>query len=158
MARVRGLPLSNLGSGFIFLRSAHQRRSERRQLLEDLLFQNRAYIGACCEVGFSPGVAALAAHVDEIGKRLGTRSSLVKVSALPAEGIRRDYALGLELIVTHGTTELDLTQRCHGTPPVLSSAPWKWRRNICAILRRCRPSTPEKSLEEIQNHSRYRPC
>ena len=51
--------------------------------------------------------------MDEIGEWLSPGGSLMKISALPAEGIRRDYALGLELIVTHGTTELDLTQRCH---------------------------------------------
>jgi hypothetical protein len=53
----------------------------------------------------------------------------VKIRALPTERIRRDYALGFELIVTHGTTELDLTQRCHNHSSYPIPGPlWEMKR------------------------------
>jgi hypothetical protein len=51
--------------------------------------------------------------VDEIGKRLRARRSLVKISALSTKCVGGYYALRFELVVTHGTTKLYLTQRCH---------------------------------------------
>jgi len=39
----------------------------------------------------------------------------MEISALPAESIRRDYALRFELIVTHGTTKLYRAQRRHSS-------------------------------------------
>src|SRR6185436_2359360 len=114
VSRIGALPLSHLSGCFVFLRAANKRWTQRRQLLEDLLLENRADVGTGSKVRLSARVAALTAHVNQIGERLSSRCSLVKVSALPAEGIRRDYALRLELVVTHGTTKLYRTQRCHG--------------------------------------------
>jgi hypothetical protein len=72
--------------------------------------------------------------VDQIREGLGPGSTLVKIRALSHERIRRNYALGFELIVTYGTTKLDLTQRCHSAPTSISGNSRKWRRNICASL------------------------
>jgi hypothetical protein len=71
--------------------------------------------------------------VDEIGEWLSPGSPLMKISALPAESIGRDYALRLELIVTHGTTELDLTQRCHNysSYPILVPLREKDKEYLC---------------------------
>src|SRR5207248_6024355 len=102
---IRTLPLSNFRGCFVLLRAANQRRPQRSKLLENLLLQNRTYICSGGEVGLATGIATLAAHVDEIGERLRPRGPLMEISTLPAESIRRDYALRLELIVTHGTTE-----------------------------------------------------
>jgi hypothetical protein len=130
VARICSLPLRNLSGSLVLFGAANKRWTEWRQLLEDVLFQNRTDIGPGGEVGLSSGVAAFAAHVDEIGERLSPGSTLVKISALPAESIRRDYALRLELIVTHGATELDLTQRCHNcTSGYLS--PEKEKEYLC---------------------------
>jgi hypothetical protein len=52
--------------------------------------------------------------VDEISQWLSPGSSFVKVGSLAPERIGRDDALGLELVVTDGTTKVYLTQRCHG--------------------------------------------
>jgi hypothetical protein len=113
VAGIGALPLRNLGSSLVLFGSANKRWAERGQLLEDVLFEARTDVGSGSEVGLSSGVAAFAAHVDEISERLSPGSALMKIGALPAEGIRRDYALRLELIITYGATELDLTQRCH---------------------------------------------
>jgi hypothetical protein len=51
--------------------------------------------------------------VDEIGERLSAGGSLMKISPFTAERIRGNHTLGLELVVAHGTTKLNLTQRCH---------------------------------------------
>jgi hypothetical protein len=79
-----------------------------------MLFEDRADLRGCREIRFSRGVATLAAHVDEIGKRLSAGSALMEIGPFAAECIRRNHTLGLELVVTHGTTKLYLTQRCHG--------------------------------------------
>jgi hypothetical protein len=47
--------------------------------------------------------------MDEIGERLGTGCSLVKIGSLSAESVRRNHTLGLELFVAHGTKQLYLT-------------------------------------------------
>jgi hypothetical protein len=52
--------------------------------------------------------------VDEIGEWLGSGGSFMEIGPLSTKRIRRNYTLGFELIVTNGTTKLDLTQRCHG--------------------------------------------
>jgi hypothetical protein len=53
--------------------------------------------------------------VNEIGERLGTSRSLVKVSALSPESIGGDHRLGLKAVSAYWTTQFDLTQRRHGT-------------------------------------------
>jgi hypothetical protein len=57
--------------------------------------------------------------MNEISEGLSACGSLVKISALSPERVGRNYALGLELVVAHGTTKLYLTQRCHGCSPSL---------------------------------------
>ena len=114
MAGIESLPLSNLGSCFVFLRAAYESWTDWSELLENLLFQHRAYIGGSREVGLSTGKATFAAHMDEIGEGLSSSSSLVEISPFASECICRNYTLRLELVVAHGTTKLYLTQRCHG--------------------------------------------
>jgi hypothetical protein len=53
--------------------------------------------------------------MDEIREWLRPGGPFVEISPFAAERIRRDYTLGFELVVTNGTTKLDLTQRCHGS-------------------------------------------
>jgi hypothetical protein len=113
MARVQALPLCNLGSGFVFLRPTNQCWSKRGKLFEDVLFQHGADISRGCKVALSTRVAALAAHVDQIGEWLSSGSSFVEICPLSTERVRRNYSLRFELVVTHGTTKLYLTQRCH---------------------------------------------
>jgi hypothetical protein len=114
VARIEPLPLSDLGGGLILFRATNQGRSKRSELRQNVLFQPRAHIRRRRKICLSTGVAALAAHVDEIGKRLRSGSPFVKIGPFAPERIRGNYALGLELVVTDGTTKLDLTQRCHG--------------------------------------------
>jgi hypothetical protein len=68
--------------------------------------------------------------MDEISEWLSAGSSLMEIGALSTEGIGRDDTLGFELVVTHGTTELDLTQRCHGYSSCPLSEPHKKREGI----------------------------
>src|SRR6266516_5104433 len=114
VSRFEALPLSDFGSGFVFLRAADQCRSNRSELLQNLLFEHGTNVRRSREVSLASREPALAAHVDEIGEWLGSGGSLVEVRPLPTERIRRDHTLGLELVVAHGTTKLYLTQRCHG--------------------------------------------
>jgi hypothetical protein len=104
----------------------------RRKLLQNLLLENRTYVGWCRKISLSPGVAALTTHVDEISQRLGPSGSFVKIGALAPECVGRDHALGLELVVTDGTTKVYLTQRCHGYSSLSPEPLRKQRRNICA--------------------------
>ena len=90
MSRIGSLPLSNLGCGFVFLSSRKRTPAEAEPALENVLFfRNRAHISAAASaVGLLlQRVAALAAHMDQICKRLGAGSPLMKISALPAESI-----------------------------------------------------------------------
>jgi hypothetical protein len=107
------LPLGDFSGRFILFRAADQGWAVSGKLPEHLLFQNRTYIGGTGKIRLATGEAALAAHVDEIREWLSSSCPFVKIRPLSAECIRRDYTLGLELVVTHGTTKLDLTQRCH---------------------------------------------
>src|SRR5215210_5913363 len=116
---IQPLPLSHLGCRLVLLRAADQGWTDRSKLLEHVLFEHRTYISRGCEIGLPTGESALTAHMHEIGEGLSSSGSLVKISPFPAECIRRDHALRLELVVTHGTTKVDLTQRCHGWPPLL---------------------------------------
>src|SRR3954471_16191820 len=86
---------------------------ERSELFQYLLLQNRADVCRRSKVGFSSRVAALTAHVDQIGKRLSTCGPFMEIGPFPSECVRGDHTLGFELVVAHGTTKLDLTQRCH---------------------------------------------
>src|ERR1700676_3406781 len=100
-----------------------------------MLFEDRADLRGCREIRFSPGVATLAAHVDEIGKRLSAGSALMKIGPFAAECIRRNHTLGLELVVAHGTTKVYLTQRCHWL--LLLSLSEREREYLCHDLEFC---------------------
>jgi hypothetical protein len=71
--------------------------------------------------------------VDEIGEWLSSGGSLVEISPLSTERIRRNYTLRLELVVTNWTTKLYLTQRCHGDSsyPLFRTFPGNEREYLC---------------------------
>jgi hypothetical protein len=126
MSGIEALPLGDLGGGFVFLGAANECGSDRSEFPENLLLQNGAHVRRGGKVGLATRVAAFAAHVDEIGEWLSSGGSFVEIGPLSAERIRRDYTLGLELIVTNWTTKLYLTQRCHGDSSYpLSEPSWK---------------------------------
>jgi hypothetical protein len=128
---IQPLPLGDLGRRFVLLRAADQGGTNWSQLFENLLFEDWTHIHSGREISFSTGESALAAHMDEIGEGLSSSGSLMKISPFPAECIRRDHALRLELVVTHGTTKVDLTQRCHGWPPLSSELRRNEREYLC---------------------------
>jgi hypothetical protein len=66
--------------------------------------------------------------VDEIGEWLRSGGAFVEIGPFATERIRRDYTLGLELVVTHGATKLDLPQRCHGYSSYQRSEPLRMQR------------------------------
>jgi hypothetical protein len=97
--------------------------------------------------------------VDEIGKWLRSGSPFVKIGPFAPERIRGNYALGLELVVTYGTTKLDLTQRCHGYSSFKRFEAQKCRRNICATIlksMRKRSALLRVSVDCIFSHRKTR--
>src|SRR6266481_9007732 len=88
-----------------------------------MLLQHRSNIGCRRKVSLSTRVAAFTSDMDEIREWLRPSGPFVEVSPFAAERIRRDYTLGFELVVTNGTTKLDLTQRCHGSSSSQRSEP-----------------------------------
>jgi hypothetical protein len=56
----------------------------------------------------------------------------MEIGPFPSECVCGNHTLGLELVVTHGTTKLYLTQRCHGRSlPRYGTREKKEREYLC---------------------------
>jgi hypothetical protein len=58
--------------------------------------------------------------VNEIGERLSTSRSLMKIRTLPAESVCRRYRLGLKAVSAYRTAQYDFPQRRHALSPLLA--------------------------------------
>src|SRR6185437_15361376 len=128
VARLHRLPLGDLGRGLVLRRARHlhdveeRRRSagspartgeDRRQLVPHMLLDDRTRLRLLREIALRAGVAAPAAHVDEVRKRLRPRRALVEIRPLAAKGVGGDDGLGNEPRIANWTPELDALQRRH---------------------------------------------